>query len=95
MDTPGIDRHLFPKALQRNGLVAPLPLRRHNQHMTLRACRQQSGQAPIKLGETAKRLQTPARNDHQLLDSGKITTFDAETLRFRGKEIRVHPSWTT
>ena len=59
--------------------------------MTLRACRQQSGQAPIKLGETAKRLQTPARKRHQLLDSGKITTFDAETLRFRGKEIRVHP----
>ena len=90
MDTAGIDRHLFPQALQRNGLVAPLPLRRHDQHMALGTRREQPGQTPVKLGETTKRLQPSARKRHQFLDGGKITSLNTEALGLRGKEIRVH-----
>ena len=58
--------------------------------MALGTRREQPGQAPVKLGETTKRLQPPARKRHQFLDGGKITSLNTEALGLRGKEIRVH-----
>lgn len=58
--------------------------------MALGTRREQPGQAPVKLGETTKRFQPPARKRHQFLDGGKITSLNTEALGLRGKEIRVH-----